>query len=400
MQILNAPSLAVNAAPQLYPVARRYAHSYESPSERYHKTANDDGALLIPAIGRTAWAILECLRGHLNSQTGQCNPSLATIAAEVGAWPSTVTQNLKYLEEAGVIFKAGREIHHHRRGKVNVERVSSQYLLLAREAWTPERVTRKRAKPGASENRSTLVENLPMGCREIAQPVSAKSSTNKTKLKKKNPTTQTEHPARENRESEPRPVPAVAVEKLRPECPQPNECEHSNTPAAALLAQVLAVGVQARAARALVERFPDRIPPQLAWLPDREPRDRAATLVKSIREEWGPPAKYLQRQAAQDAQQQAQAARAAQEQARASEAQQRAATAQQADDEAARLDAEWEAMPPVERRQIENAARARLGVLGAAGRCGPALDAMRRNLLRDPSQIGQAPGALFQGPST
>lgn len=167
-----------------------------------------------------------------------------------------------------------------------------------------------------------------------------------------------------------------------PETPTPELDE-------ALLAQVLAQGVKEPVARGLLDKYSAQtVQIHLNCLMDRGPRDPAATLVKSIKDNWSLPSNYLQRQEAQEARQQAQKRADEDKAARALEAQQRAATAQQQSEEEARLDAEFEAMPEPERARIEHTARGRLGVLGAAGRAPAALNAMRRNLQREAAQEG------------
>lgn len=126
---------------------------------------------------------------------------------------------------------------------------------------------------------------------------------------------------------------------------------------------------------------------QLDCLRDREPRSPAATFVKAVREEWEPPAKYLQRvEAAQKAQERAQETKAIQESAQASKAAQKVAERQRevfAKEEATKLEALWAEMPTEAREHIEQEAKLRLGVLGTSGRAHAALDAMRRTLLRE-----------------
>lgn len=144
-----------------------------------------------------------------------------------------------------------------------------------------------------------------------------------------------------------------------------------------------AIRVSSEAALDLVRRLPPQaLQAQLDCLRDREPRDLAATFVKSAREMWALPEKYLERK---DAQERAEKARAAQESDRARKAAQRAAEGLKraaAQEDEARLDAVWDGLDPSERERLEAQARERLGVLGIAGRSQGALLAMRRNLLR------------------
>lgn len=151
----SAPSLYPGGAP--HRSTRRYAQGYRAPAEKYHKVANDESSVLLPAIGGTAHAILECLRSHLNSVTGQCNPSIRRIACAIGVVPSTVKENLPYLYEANVVQRVSRQRQHPRRdGEEDaVERVSNQYIFPARSEWTLDKVSRKRAKKPAAQNQPT-----------------------------------------------------------------------------------------------------------------------------------------------------------------------------------------------------------------------------------------------------
>jgi hypothetical protein len=71
--------------------------------------------------------------------------------------------------------------------------------------------------------------------------------------------------------------------------------------------RMLAVGVSPGAIPGLLAKgTPERIALQLDCLPDRHPEDPAKMLVKAIREDWAPPAAYVQRlQAESDARQSA-----------------------------------------------------------------------------------------------
>jgi hypothetical protein len=128
---------------------------------------------------------------------------------------------------------------------------------------------------------------------------------------------------------------------------------------------------------------PETIRLQLDCLDDRQPKDRAATFVKAIREGWEPPAKYFERQkAAEQPKKAREAQEAAQREKTAQEAIEREKQAIQ-DAEVAQLDVLWEKLDAKTRERIETQARERLGVLGQTGRAQAALVAMRRNLLRE-----------------
>ncbi len=191
------------------------------------------------------------------------------------------------------------------------------------------------------------------------------------------------------------PDPAKAIERSAQlglwDSPAPTAVE---TPVEAPIAQddllqrMLNLKVSSAVASELLQNTArDVLQLQLDCLDDREPRSRAATFVKAVREEWEPPAKYLQRiEAAQEARERTKNARAAQESAQASKAAQKAAERERevfAFAEAAKLEELWVGMTPEAREHIEQEAKMRLGVLGVSGRAPAALDAMRRTLLRE-----------------
>lgn len=151
-----------------------------------------------------------------------------------------------------------------------------------------------------------------------------------------------------------------------------------------LLARMTALKVSPDVARQLLHSAPaDALRLQLDCLDDREPRDSAATFVKAVRGEWELPGKYLERL---EGQERAQAAKAYQEAKIAQKAREEVVAAQekvsqQADAE--RLDALWATLDVSTQQNMESEARQRLGVLGQSGRAHGALQAMRRNLLRE-----------------
>ncbi len=155
-----------------------------------------------------------------------------------------------------------------------------------------------------------------------------------------------------------------------------------------LLSKMLDIKVSPEVARELLRIVPAQaLRLQLDCLRDRQPRDPAAVFVKAAREAWDAPAKYLEaRQGPQQGSGGAQTAREAHEVAQAAKAAQKASerdSQAQAQTEALALDALWEQLDLSTRRQIEDEARERLGVLGRSGRAHAAQDAMRRTLLRE-----------------
>jgi hypothetical protein len=160
--------------------------------------------------------------------------------------------------------------------------------------------------------------------------------------------------------------------------------EHRELDEVLLLRRMAAARVAGEVARDLLRRVPHAdIARQLDWLPDREAKNPAAVFVKAVRENWAAPAPVVERI---EAQERAKKSRAAQDTEKSRKAQERDFTARKkaaAEEESARLDAAWEKFDAATRSRIESQARARLGVLGHAGRAPAALLAMRRNLQRE-----------------
>lgn len=135
-----------------------------------------------------------------------------------------------------------------------------------------------------------------------------------------------------------------------------------------LLTQMEAISVTPDVARVLLrDHDAALIETQLQVLDAREPRDAAATLVKSIRENWGlPPAYAAQQEAAQRATDER--ARRLQDETRQARAKaaERAKMAQ-GEAESAHLDAMWAVLDNETRHRIEALAEKNLGVVRGAG---------------------------------
>jgi hypothetical protein len=133
----------------------------------------------------------------------------------------------------------------------------------------------------------------------------------------------------------------------------------------------------------LANRYPERIPLQIACLDFRKYRDRKATLIAAIRGNWSPPAAYLKhiegakQEVARREEERRQEAKREEE--RRQEAQQEA----EREREGARLDAAYEALNDAEKAAIDAQAMERLGVLGRAGRAQVGLMFMRRTLIKE-----------------
>lgn len=106
----------------------------------------------------------------------------------------------------------------------------------------------------------------------------------------------------------------LTTETIEPAAPQSSQLSLLQAPANLpvettsdeLLQNLLACKVSPDVARSLIESTPlDAIHLQLDCLPDRAPKDAAATLVKAVRENWEPPAEYFARLEAAEATQKA-----------------------------------------------------------------------------------------------
>ena len=158
----------------------------------------------------------------------------------------------------------------------------------------------------------------------------------------------------------------------------------SETAEEALLARITAIGVSKHIARELLRDFNHGgIQKQLDSLDDRKPRSRAATFVKSVREFWALPDEYVKRVEARECEKarrmEIDLQEAEQERIRALERQETAYL----EEENARLDLMWEKLDANTRERIDVEVTAKAGILGQLGRGGPAINAFRRQALRD-----------------
>ncbi len=165
-----------------------------------------------------------------------------------------------------------------------------------------------------------------------------------------------------------------------------------------LLQRMLDLNVSPEVARQLVAgTSEEELRLHLDCLEDREPRDRAATFVKAVREAWQVPAKYLERQ---EAQERAERARVEKETQKARAAQERDSTALKRasqEEESAQLDASYAELDEKNRQKVDEEAVSRLGVLGRTRPAGGALTAMRRQVMRERMQNSEERPRQHQG---
>lgn len=151
-----------------------------------------------------------------------------------------------------------------------------------------------------------------------------------------------------------------------------------------LLARMEAIRVSVPIARELLEKWPSSaIRCQLDCLEDRQPKNRAATFVKSVRELWALPDEYVRRIEAQEA---AQMRRMEQDQQEAEGARLRALERQETarlEQEAVQLDAMWGKLDEATRNRIDSEINGKLGILGQMGRGETARISFRRTALRE-----------------
>lgn len=142
------------------------------------------------------------------------------------------------------------------------------------------------------------------------------------------------------------------------------------------------VGVASSAAMDLANRYPERVPLQLACLGDRKPKDAAATLVAAIRGNWAPPAAYVKRIEAQKAQEVQREAQARESAAKAAVKQAQEETEARQAQEGARLDAEYDALSAKAKTKMKTEVEKRLEYLTPALRTDFARQMMRREILK------------------
>lgn len=155
-----------------------------------------------------------------------------------------------------------------------------------------------------------------------------------------------------------------------------------------LLSQMQAVGVTERIAKQLLTEKPDECRQQLQWLPMRDAKKQAATLVASIRDGWSAPEAVLERERKEQQAQETIKQREQAAQKRAEEERAKAEEQANSENEGEQIDAFFAALPPEEQERINEEARRRLGVLGNMGRAPVALMMMRRQLLRPELRLG------------
>jgi len=147
-----------------------------------------------------------------------------------------------------------------------------------------------------------------------------------------------------------------------------------------LIKKMAALNVTVDVAIELAETAPEECARQLEYLLYREGRtNKAATLVKAIRERWAPPDGWVGQQEAVRREEATRAEIEHARQGREQEAEQRRA----AEGANAVLDQMFAALDPRQQARVDEEARDRLGVLGRLGQNEAALQAMRRTLLRE-----------------
>lgn len=376
------------------PASSLFPTPYVAPTEKYFPMENDFSDHAKPTLTPGCASLYQTVVRLCDRKTGYCPFDALQIANAAGLGHSSARAHLKTLEERGFIAKIKHAVYkgtdsqgreHYRGGDVH-------YLVLGKQSWilVPKPPRKPRGKP-----RPAVPEGV-LEARSLAeikqQAAQRKHERAKNKQAKQNWSFKThsqdkQHPAREKSQPESQPAPVV-VPELRLDDKQPSEHKPLDE---ALLPQVLAVGVKPPVARALLaDHAPELIRAQLEMLPERDAKNPAAVLVKSIREDWTPPAPVLARQKAQETAHRATQQQTAQREALAASERQKtqnraqeAAQREEAEALAAHLDAEWEAMAEPERAPIQRALdahfKARPSFLGGPG----SVAAERRRLQRE-----------------
>lgn len=130
-------------------------------------------------------------------------------------------------------------------------------------------------------------------------------------------------------------------------------------------------------------KYSQRIPLQLACLDDREPNDRAATLVASIKNNWSPPKPYMERR---EATARHAAERSQREREEATKVQVLAESREreaELEAEKADMDAKYLQLSEAEQAEVDAQVLDRLGVIGRQKSAAGAIEATRRLVMKE-----------------
>lgn len=149
--------------------------------------------------------------------------------------------------------------------------------------------------------------------------------------------------------------------------------------------QMLELGVSPDVVREFLETVPlETLQHQLHCLPNRSPRDTAAVFVKAVRGNWTAPANYKKRKSsAKTDTTNTLPGRIPDKTHTPTKPIDNRASNSSSELENARLDALWEKLDERTKDRLNQEAQQRLGILGRVGDNSGALQAMRRNLLRE-----------------
>lgn len=408
MTLSPTATLAVKSAAFPFVVA---PNTTATPKDRFSPLPNLFVDAILPQLTGNAMKVYCYLQRHADRKSARVVRSVDEIAAGCGCGRATAWRALQQLVSLSVVTPQARWGYDgtHQRAA----RVRNAYTLTAPDAWVmsaPVNVSRPPQNEHApAQNVSKSAENEHANTNAVSN---AHKSNNKQRARK------IETPA-------PSPVgESVVVSSVHETATAPDAVtrltaapakvtvenatlsERTTSNATAhksglsaqqqdLLAQMEAIGVTPNMARVLLrDHDATLVETQLRVLDAREPRDAAATLVKSIRKNWGAPAAYA---AQQEAAQRATDERARRIQDEARQAREKAAERAkmaQGEAEAAQLDKLWLGLDAATRERIEAAAQARLLPLmrGEGAR-----RAMCRTLLQqwlDTGTLGESGGLI------
>lgn len=252
-----APSLAPALSSPVVPGASKRAF-WIQPTACYFQS---DHALIDRAarhIGVYGVALYQALCRHADFATGEAFPTIEMLMQELGISEPTACKYLAVLEACAMITK--------------------RTTCWGSREQGPKSRNFYRVLPATKWDFSGLEKPLKSAPKEVV-PQLKEIGSNKKHQNKKNEKQQTAKPR-------PREKPVVVL-PIASDVP-PSEAVAA--PEETLLDCLESLGVKNTVARLLLERFDHRvIEQQIVWLPARQPRSRAAVLVKSLQENWDAP---------------------------------------------------------------------------------------------------------------
>lgn len=381
------------------PVKNSNQSLYTAPTEKYFPRDNDFTDHVAPTLTGAEAKLYDEIVRLCDRTTGYCPYNELSLACKAKLGYSTVRAAVPVLEACGLVAKRPQRKYFgvDTMGREQWHDEGNHFQVLAKECWIifPKAPRKPRNGPRPEVSPEDLAPRTLAEIKQEAakikletanfQQMRAKNKRSKQDLSFKTSSQDKQQPRAKKSRAAATPDVAVVdeqssqstqsevvcvqldarvlVEPNFPEFPDSSIGEKTptevfrNSPENTLLAELIAAKVSPSVAADLVrECKPAIIRQQLDCLPYRDAKNPGAMLAKSIREGWGAPPKYLQAQQAQEravvAAQRDKAQVLEIDEAKRSEAQKREKLAQ-GEDEAARLDADFEALPQMKREAIE-----------------------------------------------